>query len=67
MPWEHLEPLGKTGCSLLATSWGSVREKEAPSLHGCSLQAEMCWAAAEESKEMSTSWAEELLQVQGLI
>lgn len=30
------------------------------------LQAEMCWAAAEGSQEMSKGWAEELLQVQGL-
>lgn len=30
------------------------------------LQAEMFWAAAEGSKEMSKGWAEELLQVQGL-
>lgn len=67
MPWEHLAPLGKTGCCPSATSWGGVREKAAPSLRGCRLQAEMCWAAAEGSKEMSKGWAEELLQVQGLI
>lgn len=64
MPWEHLAPLGKTGCSPSATSWGGVREKAAPSLRGCRLQAEMCWAAAEGSEEMSKGWAEELLQVQ---
>lgn len=27
----------------------------------------MCWAAAQGSKDMSKGWAEELLQVQGLI
>lgn len=59
-PWEN-------GMLPSATAWGSVGEKEAPSLRGCCLQAQMCWAAAEGSKEMSKGWAGELLQVQGLI
>lgn len=72
VPWEHLAPLGKAGCSPSATSWGGGREKAAPSCvaavcrQRCAGQlpreARRCPKVGLKSFSWFRVWSEELLQ-----